>query len=681
MREISPASQIGINIPEQHLIEDAWNNYHAWDLLSAHLSGERTTMLTRYRAPIPAFAERAAMIGFVKTDPDDDGAIRTTQPSLITPVGVTVPLGVAAVLAGEGRGGEAVSLDPGRSLRVAERIMPLVDGRIWLYWPTSQTSPRWIGLLRGAADDPESVGHMSIGSLIQLADQRRSLERSLETLRELGWIILQRRVQTVDEKFLADLADEAEYQRSSSPPGAGAQELSDEERIVLEAAGAVPIVIRETRAAQDFIARTEQRVRDDLKDRLVFVGYTHTAAMTDVHPTAVGARTPGVIVHAVVADMLLSRRSATFPSFTTQVLLTALLGLISTALALRFTGVLSGLLTVVVLSVYILFAGLWLFDYASILVPVVGPMTSGVGAWLVCTAFEAAMLQRERLRITRQFKARVSGQLVDFLIDNPEALSMSGDERDVTVLFCDLANFTAVSEQLGGPTTVALLNRYMTRLTELLIEHRGYVNKFLGDGLMAFWSAFAYDADQAAHACRAVVECHRALHELNVHPDFRNFPSLSMRAGITTGRVIVGDCGAPPHLNDYTVIGDAVNLASRLEAANKQFGTSILIDDATRKLIDHEDELCTRFLGRVAVMGQTRAVLLHELLPAPCDPADIELSEAAARAFMEGEIDESRTRWREYTERFGPRPFAELYLEAIAREGPAASGILILQSK
>ena len=148
---------------------------------------------------------------------------------------------------------------------------------------------------------------------------------------------------------------------------------------------------------------------------------------------------------------------------------------------------------------------------------------------------------------------------------------MAGQCREVSILFADLAGFTTASERMGPEATVALLNRCMRDLTEQLTEHSAYVNKFLGDGLLAFWSAFGEQEDQADLACSAALACGRVIDAINA--DRPNDPPLRARVGVATGEAIVGDCGAPPKLNDYTVIGDTANLAARLESANKQFGT------------------------------------------------------------------------------------------------------------
>ena len=153
------------------------------------------------------------------------------------------------------------------------------------------------------------------------------------------------------------------------------------------------------------------------------------------------------------------------------------------------------------------------------------------------------VVQREKRRISRQFRARVPEALVDELSRDPDALSMRGVRREVCVMFGDLAGFTTISERLGSEETVALLNTAMAGLTRRVTSHGAYLNKFLGDGFLAFWSAFGEQADQANLACLAALECQEFMDEMN-NTLPKGGTRLGLRIGIATGEAIVGDCGA-----------------------------------------------------------------------------------------------------------------------------------------
>ena len=429
-------------------------------------------------------------------------------------------------------------------------------------------------------------------------------------------------------------------------------------------------IVRHGRASLDDAERKAHRL---LNGRLVFVGWTATGAASDFVPTPLGARTPGVVAHAVAADMALSGRGfrslAPFASpllaFAAGVLLTATTLLPSLAAAGTALALLGGYAWVAVVA---LFAG------EHLVVPLIAPLASGAVAWIGATATRAALAQLDAQRITRQFKARVAPELVDYLVDHPDALSMKGEPREVTAFFLDLAGFTAVSERLGARDTVALLNRCMNAATVALTRHQAYVNKYLGDGLMAFWSAFRPDPEQAARACRAALEVMEALAAATAGEPIHG------RVGIATGRVIVGDCGAPPLLHDFTAIGDAINLAARLESANKQFGTRILVDGRTREQAQGAG-LRFRPLSRVVVVGQSVAVELHELAPPAMSDREIELTAAAVAAWQAGDAPACAARFGDLRQEFGESRLERVYLDALAEEADAAASARVLHLK
>ncbi|MCH2139330.1 MAG: adenylate/guanylate cyclase domain-containing protein, partial [Phycisphaerales bacterium] len=184
------------------------------------------------------------------------------------------------------------------------------------------------------------------------------------------------------------------------------------------------------------------------------------------------------------------------------------------------------------------------------------------------------------------------------------------------------------SERLDSAEAVALANRALSAMARHIVEQDGYVNKFLGDGLMAFWSAFEVQPDQAARACVAAAACAKAIHDL---PD----TDLGVRLGIATGEAIVGDCGAPPELNDYTAIGDTVNTASRIEGANKAFSTHVLIDDETKRQAG--DAIRTLPIGPVIVVGRSTPTMLHALVDHSCTDEAITAATALQSAVSAGD--------------------------------------------
>jgi adenylate cyclase len=224
----------------------------------------------------------------------------------------------------------------------------------------------------------------------------------------------------------------------------------------------------------------------------------------------------------------------------------------------------------------------------------------------------------------------------------------------------------------------------MYAMNEVLTKHAAYVNKFLGDGIMTVWGAFERDTPHAQNACRAALECFERLAEFNRSKEVEGLPDLSMRIGIATGVVTLGDCGAPPDLQDYTVIGDTANLAARLESANKQFGTRILINGRTKELLS--EDIVTRPLGRVTVVGQKRPSEIHEVMGIAGsltaeDQERITKTQGAVAAFAEQRFDDARAAWNSL--RADPRTatLAGLYLEELDAPAENFDGVLHLTKK
>ena len=542
-------------------------------------------------------------------------------------------------------------------------------------------------MLRRSETDRPTRGRVSIAALVSLADQRRRLEQSTADLaqktRELVVTALDRQAppdETISPELLEELQEEVSWRLAEARELDAAGELTMEERQLIAPFREWRLWEEAISVGEERIAAAEERIEAEVRDKLVFVGMTATASAADVVHTPLGAGTPGVVAHAVVADMVLSGRRLRLAPAWSGWALAALLGSLCTLLAARLTPLLSTLVVLSILAGYVLFAGWWIFGSAGGVLPLVAPLAAGSGAWIGCTALEAALFQRDRRRLTQRFKTRVSPQLVDYLLANPDALSVMGEQREITVMFLDLAGFTAMIESMEVPVVVAALNRCLGELTNHIAHHQGYVNKFLGDGLMAFWSAFRADPEQATRACTSALECQAALERLNRSQDFAHLPSFSARIGIATGRVIVGDCGAPPQLNDYTVIGNDINLASRLESANKQFDTGILITERTREQLGSA-HFQTRPIGNLIVVGQTVPVRVHELLPPDADPALIEMTTRGVEAFMAGDHEASAAVWRNMTEVCGPTKLAEFYLAAIADPDAREDGAVRLQEK
>jgi len=272
-------------------------------------------------------------------------------------------------------------------------------------------------------------------------------------------------------------------------------------------------------------------------------------------------------------------------------------------------------------------ASWWLFAQWRLWWPPLLPVAGAV-AMYGAAALAGYALVRQRARQTRaMFAQYVPPAVVERLIAQPELMRLGGEAREVTLMFTDLASFTTLSEQLSAEQTVEVLTGYFNAMTPIVHASGGTVDKFIGDAVMAFWGAPLADPRHAEHAVRAAIAMQQAMEPLVAGLRARGLPPIHMRIGLHTGRVVVGNVGSDQRFS-YTAIGDAVNLAARLEGVNKAFGTGILLSAATAAQLP--PDVALRALDDVVVKGKSEAVRVFT----PCDDAMVrEASAAALEAF------------------------------------------------
>ena len=231
--------------------------------------------------------------------------------------------------------------------------------------------------------------------------------------------------------------------------------------------------------------------------------------------------------------------------------------------------------------------------------------------------------------IRHSFRHYLSPLVIDQLIEHPEKLKLGGERKELTVFFSDLEGFTSISEGLGPEDLTHLLNDYLTDMTDIILEEHGTVDKFEGDAIIAFWNAPLDVANHAEFAVRAALRCQERLAQ--IRPEFieEYGKVLNMRIGINTGPAVVGNMGSSTRF-DYTVLGDAVNLAARLEGANKQFGTYTMISESTHCRLD--TRFTCRELARIRVVGRKEPVTVYE----PLSYSGVQGADAVLQSFADG---------------------------------------------
>lgn len=408
---------------------------------------------------------------------------------------------------------------------------------------------------------------------------------------------------------------------------------------------------------------------DIFKDQVVIVGWHVEASPNmDTRPSDVfntpftgtnGWYTPGPELHANILETAL-RGDAIYPvSAAWSAPFVAVMVLLTAALMRRWRPLVSGTVAIALIAAvaaldWLLFArfNLWL-------------ASAGAAALGIATVYLAygglAFLneRRRRAEIRRAFGLYVSPEVVDHVMANRERLALGGERRDVTMMFTDLEGFTALTERLGAEQVAKILNLHFTGATRIVKAHRGTVNRFIGDAVMAMWGAPLDDPEQARNACLAACEMQADVARLREVLAAQGLPPIRMRIGVHSCNAIVGNLGSDDRF-DYTAIGDGVNLASRLEGVNKLYGTGILVSaDTVGKLGGHPR---MRLVDEVVVKGKSEPVEIFT----PCEDESLIVSTARAiAAYRAGRFAESEETWREILARHPADGIAAVYLQRL----------------
>jgi len=351
----------------------------------------------------------------------------------------------------------------------------------------------------------------------------------------------------------------------------------------------------------------------DLEGRIVLVG-TSAPGLLDLRSTPVGGVYPGVEIHANLISGMLDGTIKQMPPYVlgAEFLLLALAGLAMALVLPLLNPIRSGVATVVGLGA-VVGINLAVWQHGNLVLP----LASGVLMILLLFALNMSygffVESRAKRQITGRFGQYVPPELVDEMSQNPDKFSMEGESREMSVLFSDVRGFTTISEGLDPRQLSQLMNEFLTPLTRVIYRHRGTIDKYMGDCIMAFWGAPLADPHHARNAVLAGLEMQAAMDALQAQFRARGWPELHVGVGVNSGRMSVGNMGSDVRVA-YTVMGGAVNLASRLEGLTKQYGVSMIVGEATRAACP---DIVFRELDRVLPKGTTEPVAIF----APIGPS------------------------------------------------------------
>ena len=362
-------------------------------------------------------------------------------------------------------------------------------------------------------------------------------------------------------------------------------------------------------------------------NKIVLVGAS-APGIQDVHPTPFADVTPGFLAHATAIDNLLHGEGIRPAPRALLYLAILLMAAAGTLLLVRPTaGWLDNLAALAVALLYVA-ACFALFTRASFWLPLVAPLSAFALAWVSTGAARYATTGRELRRTRGTLDRYISPQLVQYVLEHLDSINLAGEKRELTIFFSDVRNFTTLTEKSDPTELIALLNEYLAAMTEIVFAHDGIVDKFIGDGILAYWGAFTPGRNHAELAARASLAMMERLQQLNRKWEAEGRQTLAIGVGLNTGEVVFGNVGSGKKI-EFTVIGDPVNLAARLESLNKEYKTSIIISEFTLARLGELAQV--RPLGGVKVKGKTIETQIFEL-QAMRDAA----AEPAARAHSGG---------------------------------------------
>lgn len=349
---------------------------------------------------------------------------------------------------------------------------------------------------------------------------------------------------------------------------------------------------------------------DLLKNKIVLIGTT-AQGLLDLRATPVAPVFPGVEIHANLLAGLLDNTLLDNPAYVKgmELVILVLVGSLLTLL-IPLLSPLWATLSTLLLTVAVITLNLLIWQELYLVLPLAATLLMILALFLFSMSYGYFIESNSKRSITRLFGQYVPPELVDEMSHDPSSFSMQGESREMTVLFSDVRGFTTISEGLNPAELSELMNEFLTPMTAIIHEQRGTIDKYMGDAIMAFWGAPIRDAQHARHALDAAIQMVQTLADMQPRFQARGWPEIKVGVGLNSGTMSVGNMGSQFRIA-YTVMGDAVNLGSRLEGLTKQYGVQIIVSETTAAAVP---EYVFRELDRVRVKGKALPVAIYEPL-------------------------------------------------------------------
>ena len=412
---------------------------------------------------------------------------------------------------------------------------------------------------------------------------------------------------------------------------------------------------------------------NDLKDAIVLLG-TSAAGLKDLRTTPFETGYPGVEVHANIISGIIESRLKEQPSYTyaLEFLLLLLLGLFLSYIYPRLSPFKTTLTTFGTILILVL-GNLFAWQSLNLVMPMTNSLLLVIFLFILHMSYGFFVESHNKKQITRLFGQYVPPELVDELSEHPEALSLEGETREMSVLFSDVRGFTTISEGLDPKDLTLFMNSFLTPMTKIIHQNRGTIDKYMGDAIMAFWGAPLIDKDHAKNTLLAGMEMIEGMKKLSAEFNKRGWPEIKVGVGINTGLMNIGNMGSEFRMA-YTVLGDTVNLGSRLEGLTKNYGVDIMVSEYTK---DAVPDFEYRFLDKVRVKGKDKPVTIYEPIGPKSEITqeiidELEQYKLALESFHAQEWDNASKVFTALTDKQPERMLYKLYLDRINiyREDP-----------
>lgn len=425
----------------------------------------------------------------------------------------------------------------------------------------------------------------------------------------------------------------------------------------------------------------------ELKGKIALLGTT-APGLLDLRATPVGEAYPGVEIHANLITGMLDGTIKLKPPYMlgAEVVLLLLAGS-TMVLLLPLLSPLRATLASLVLLLFILTVNLVFWQYGSMVLPLGSSLLMVLTLFALNMSYGYFVESRTKRQFTELFGQYVPPELVEEMSRDPEAYSMEGRKAELTVLFSDIRGFTTISEGLGPDELTRLMNEYLSAMTEVVRKNRGTLDKYIGDAIMAFWGAPVSDAQHARMAVVTAMQMQAALPAVNKAFAAKGWPEIKIGVGVNTGDMTVGDMGSLVR-KAYTVMGDAVNLGSRLEGVTKQYGVGILVGEGTRKAIK---DIVFREVDRVQVKGKEEPVAIYEPIGLEGEVGkgvqeELKLWNQALRHYRAQEWDQTEVALLNLSRMVPERGLYARYMERVAQlrkepPGPEWKGVWKFETK